>query len=207
MPKTAIDKILLRELKTVAQGLGQTFSPFCEVVVHDLTNPQNSILCIENNLSGRKVGDPATELGLARVKDPGYPAIVANYANQFADGRKAKSTSIGIRDGSGKYVAALCLNVDLTLFDSFQAMMSKFANLSEKQIHETLGTSHADVLRKTIDEFAAMRATTPRALQPADRRRLLKELKSAGHLDIRHGAEIAAAHMGVSRATVYSDSR
>lgn len=207
MAKTAIDKVMQQQLQTVAQGLGQTFSPFCEVVVHDLTNPKHAILCIENNLSGRQVGQPATELGLARIKDPDYPAVVANYANQFADGRKVKSTSIGIKDGSGRYVAALCLNIDLTLFDGFHSMLSMFANISHGKVEEALDVSHADALRRKIDEFAAMKATTARGLKPADRRTLLKELKTTGQLDIRRGAEIAAAHMGVSRATVYSDSR
>ncbi|GAB7547468.1 hypothetical protein CS8_071580 [Cupriavidus sp. 8B] len=60
---------LLEQLKQVAQGLGETLAPFCEVVVHDLLYPQQAILAIHNNLSGRQVGDPATELGLARIAD------------------------------------------------------------------------------------------------------------------------------------------
>lgn len=114
--KTTSNKHLLAELKNIAEGLGKTFAPFCEVVLHDLTHPKNAILAIENNLSGRRIGQPATELGLARIQDPDYPAVISNYANQFADGRKVKSTSIGIRNEAGDYVAAICLNVDLTLF-------------------------------------------------------------------------------------------
>ncbi|MFW1841297.1 PAS domain-containing protein, partial [Acinetobacter gyllenbergii] len=51
------DKHLLTQLDTIAKGLSETLSPFCEVVVHDLTNPEHAILSIHNNLSGRKVGD------------------------------------------------------------------------------------------------------------------------------------------------------
>ena len=83
----------------MAQGRAATFAPGCEVVVHDLMHPRHAILSIHNNLSGRKVGDPATELGLARISDPQFPQLISNYANQFPDGRQAKSTSIGIRDG------------------------------------------------------------------------------------------------------------
>src|SRR5215472_9311230 len=107
--------VLFDQLKQIAQGLGETFAPFCEVVLHDLTDPKNAIVAIHNNLSGRKVGQPATELGLARIDDPDYAQLISNYANAFTDGRQAKSTSIGIKDASGTYVAALCLNVDLTL--------------------------------------------------------------------------------------------
>ena len=82
---------LLEQVKQIAQGLGETFAPFCEIVVHDLMHPEHAILALHNNLSGRTVGDPATELGQARIADPEYPQIIANYANQFADGRQAKS--------------------------------------------------------------------------------------------------------------------
>jgi len=102
---------LLEQLDQIAKGLGETFAPFCEVVVHDLQDPAHAIHAIHNNLSGRKIGDPATELGLARIADPQYPQVLANYANRFPDGRQAKSTSIGIKDSKGIYVAALCMNL------------------------------------------------------------------------------------------------
>jgi predicted transcriptional regulator YheO len=46
-------------------------------------------------------------------------------------------------------------------------------------------------------------ATTPRALKAQDRRALLQELKAAGLLDVRRSMETVAAHLGVSRASVY----
>lgn len=33
------DSILLEQLSTIAEGLGETFAPFCEVVIHDLKKP------------------------------------------------------------------------------------------------------------------------------------------------------------------------
>ena len=198
---------LFTQLQRIAEGLGKTFAPFCEVVVHDLTHPKNAILAIENNLSGRNIGLPATELGLARIQDPDYPAVIANYANQFADGRKVKSTSIGIKNEAGDYVAALCLNVDLTLFGGIQAAIAQFTAIESSAVTETLDAANADRIRQTIDDFAAARATTSRALKPADRKQLVQDIKRAGYLEIRRGAEIAAAHLGVSRATVYNDAK
>jgi predicted transcriptional regulator YheO len=206
MPKKS-NPHLLNELQNIAVGLGKTLAPFCEVVVHDLTHPKNAILSIENNLSGRRVGQPATELGLARIQDPNYPAVITNYGNQFADGRKVKSTSIGIRDEQGRYVAALCLNVDLTLFSGFQTALSRFTSIETDTITETLDAAHASRICQYIDEFAASRAATARSLKSSDRKDLVRSIRKAGYLDIRRGAEIAAAHMGVSRATVYNDTK
>src|ERR1700730_5848410 len=120
---------LLEQLKSVARGVSETFAPFCEVVVHDLRDPKHAIVAIENNLSGRKIGDPATELGLARIADHTYPELLTNYPNQFAEGRQVKSTSICGRIPHGSYIAAVCLNVDLTLFQGIQNALSQFSQV------------------------------------------------------------------------------
>ncbi|KAB1070319.1 transcriptional regulator [Methylobacterium planeticum] len=201
-------EVLMDQLKQIAQGLGETFAPFCEVVLHDLTDPQHAILAIHNNLSARAVGEPATELGLARIADPDYPTILTNYPNAFADGRQAKSTSIGIKDARGTYVAALCLNVDLTLFHNLQSVIGQFTRVdAQGGARESLKPAGADAIRARIDRFAAGRATTPRALRAEERRALLRELKGAGCLEVRRAAEVIAAHLGVSRATVYADAK
>jgi predicted transcriptional regulator YheO len=201
-------EVLFAQLKELARGLGDTFAPFCEVVVHDLTDPGNAIVAIHNNLSGREVGQPATELGLARIADPDYPQVIANYANTFADGRQAKSTSVGIKDASGTYVAALCLNIDLTLFQGLQSAIGQFTKIDAKGgPGETLNPANVDAIRARIDQFAAQHATTPRALKTEQRRILLRELKDAGCMQVRRSSEVIAAHLGVSRATVYSDTK
>jgi predicted transcriptional regulator YheO len=50
-------------------------------------------------------------------------------------------------------------------------------------------------------------ASTPRTLKPEERRSLLKELKAAGLLEVRRAMDTIAVHLGVSRATVYSDAK
>jgi predicted transcriptional regulator YheO len=203
--RTDTQRLLLDQLMQVAEGLGATFAPFCEVAVHDLLDPKHAILAIHNNLSGRDVGSPATELGLMRILDPDYAQVVANYPNRFADGRQAKSTSIGIKDEDGQYIAALCMNVDLSLFHSLQSAMGQFVAMDANAVpRESLDPAGADAIRARIDQIAARLATTPRALRADDRRALLKELKEAGLLDVRKSMETVAAHLGISRASAYS---
>jgi predicted transcriptional regulator YheO len=203
--RTDDQRLILSQLKQVAEGLAATFAPFCEVVVHDLLDPKQAILAIHNNLSGREVGSPTTELGLARILDSDYPQVIANYPNRFADGRQAKSTSIGIKDSEGRYIAALCMNVDLTLFRSLQSAMSQFIAVDTTSAPpESLDPASADAIRERIDQFAARLATTPRALKADERRALIRELKTVGLLDVRRSMETVAAHLGISRASAYS---
>lgn len=202
--KTREQQLLLDQLKQVAEGLGATFAPFCEVVVHDLLDPKHAILAVHNNLSGRSIGSAATELGLARIINPDYPQVIANYANQFADGRPVKSTSIGIKDSDGHYIAALCMNLDLTLFKGLQNAMSQFVAVDADVIHrESLDPANAGAIRESIDRYAARLVKTPRTLKVDERRDLLKSLKADGLLEVRRSMEIVAAYLGVSRASVY----
>ncbi|MFG3255109.1 transcriptional regulator [Streptomyces sp. NPDC048172] len=196
------------QLQQVAQGLAATFAPFCEVVVHDLRDPEHAIVAIENNLSGRAVGDPATELGLARLADDAYPQVLANYPNRFADGRRAKSTSVGIKDEDGRYAAALCLNVDMTVFDGIGNVLERFGRYDGAAAPgESLDPANTEGIRARIDAFAAQQATTPRALRTEQRRALVRQLKTQGFMEVRRSAETIADHLGVSRATVYADAK
>ncbi|MBE0629748.1 MAG: transcriptional regulator [Burkholderia vietnamiensis] len=198
---------LIEQVLRIAEGLGAMFAPFTEVVVHDLRTPEHAILAIHNNLSGRAVGDPATELGLARIADDDFPQVLANYANRFADGRTAKSTSIGIKDSSGHYVAALCLNADVTLFRGFRGMLNQFCSVEGAPVADTLDPAGADAIRQRTDAFATRLASTPRDLKTDQRRELMQMLKADGFLEVRRAMEIVAQHLGVSRATVYNDAK
>ena len=196
---------LIEQVSHIADGVAQTFAPFCEVVVHDLRDPAHAVLAIHNRLSGRAAGDPATELGLARIADSAFAQVLANYPNQFADGRPAKSTSIGIKDANGDYVAALCLNVDLTLFRSMQGILEQFTATGDAPLRESLEPSNADAIRRRIDAYAARLASMPQLLKAGERRALMRELKEGGFLDVRRAMDVAAAHLGISRATAYND--
>lgn len=206
MPKND-ENSLLSQLDTIAKGLSETFSPFCEVVVHDLKDPEHAIMSIHNNLSGREAGQPATELGLARIASPDFPEIIANYGNQFADGRPVKSTSIGIKDEKGNYVSALCLNVDMTLFRGMQSALARFTETESSPVREHLDPGSTEVIRQRIDDFAAKRATTARALKTEDRKVLIQQLRKEGLLNVRKSMDTVAQHLGVSRATAYLYAR
>ncbi|MFF7355688.1 MULTISPECIES: helix-turn-helix transcriptional regulator [Streptomyces] len=201
------DEHLIRETEKIAVALGRMFPGLCEVVLHDLRQPRHAIRTIENNLSGRRVGDSATELGLARIEDPDYPSVIQNYPNQFPDGRPAKSTSIGIKNAAGQYIAALCLNLDVSVLSSVTLALSNLmATETEhgEQSLETLRDRNTRELRRAVQAHAAERAATPRSLSREDKRTLVRQLQRDGYFDSRDAAQTIADLLGVSRATVYN---
>ncbi|GAB3275486.1 helix-turn-helix transcriptional regulator [Kineosporia babensis] len=207
------DEHLIAEAERIAVAIGRMFPGVCEVVLHDLREPDNAIRAIENNLSGRRVGDSATELGLRRIADPDFPSVVQNYPNQFPDGRPAKSTSIGLKNSQGRYIAALCLNLDvstlspmaLTLANLVATQTTTLSNPSSSHaVQETLRDRTDRELRSSVDAFAARLSSTPRALGREHKKDLVRQLHQAGFFESGSTAQTIADLLGVSRATVYN---
>jgi len=202
-----LDEHLIVEAEKIAVAIGRMFPGLCEVVFHDLRQPEHAIRMIENNLSGRRAGDSATELGLRRIADPDYPSVIQNYPNQFPDGRPVKSTSIGIKNAEGRYIAALCLNLDVS---TISPMTLTLANLVATEAEhrgeaiETLRDRTARELRNVIEGFAAAQASTPRGLGRTAKRDLVRQLHRDGYFASKSSTETIADLLGVSRSTVYN---
>jgi predicted transcriptional regulator YheO len=175
------------------------------VVLHDLRHPDCAITQIENNLSGRKVGGPATELGLARIADPEFPDVLVNYPNTFSDGRPVKSTSIGLKDSEGKFVAALCINIDISYLNSIVSYIEGFTRTSrpDVSVSESFAKPATETIPNIIYSFAASRNKDPRALSSDERRALVTQLAEQGLLERRGAADQIAKLIGASRSSIY----
>ncbi|MGM9463351.1 helix-turn-helix transcriptional regulator [Streptomyces murinus] len=207
MDSGAADEHLVQEAEKIAVALGRMFPGLCEVVLHDLRDPDRSIRAIENNLSGRQVGDPATELGLSRIADPAFPDVVQNYPNRFPDGRPAKSTSIGVKNAEGRYIAALCLNLDVSVLSPMALTLANLVATDSGHGDtplETLRDRHARELRRAVEEFSAERGAPPRSLGRTDKKALVQQLNRDGYFESRDAARTIADLLGVSRATIYN---
>ena len=102
--KTIEHQYVLDQLQQIAHGLGETFAPFCEVVVHDLTKPDHAILAIHNNLSGREIGDPMTELGPEATADP--PIQTSHWYHPAYPTSSARCNALGFIH----HTAPICQN-------------------------------------------------------------------------------------------------
>ncbi len=204
-PVISEHELLLREASKIVEALGRTLAPFCEVVLHDLTHPDHAIVRIENNISQRHVGDTATELGLARISDPGMPDQIVNYVNKLPDGRPLKSTSIGLRDSEGKFIAAICLNLDVGFFGDVVSYIQEFTRATPLTlgISEFTDTSGRPTLEEAVRQFAAKRNVQPRGLSATQRHELLAELRETGMLELRNALTRVASMIGVSRTAIY----
>ena len=64
---------LLQQYIKLTEFLGLALGPDYEVVLHDLTNKDHSIIAIANShISGRKLGAPLTNMSLSILRDKSY---------------------------------------------------------------------------------------------------------------------------------------
>ena len=95
-------QILFENLSRLALALEKQFGPDCEVVVHDLSRPENSIVCIAGNVTGRRIGGPLTDFVLGLLENDEHPDDTIGYSARTGDGRTLKSSTIFINDEKGR---------------------------------------------------------------------------------------------------------
>ncbi len=108
--------------RDIVDGIGQTFAGTgIEIVLHDTRNPLQSVVAIQNPISGRRLGDSTTNFGLELIKN--YSVVdrrasnFVGYGLKLKDGRGIKSSTIPLFDETFGLVGFICLNVDISKLD------------------------------------------------------------------------------------------
>ena len=103
----------LANYRRIVRLIGDSFPDTgIEIILHDLTNPATALSCIKNNVTGRNIGSPATNLVFDLKTRRELSQDKLNYELNIG-ARKFKCTTIPIfRDPDG-LVGAVCINVDV----------------------------------------------------------------------------------------------
>lgn len=109
--------VFLENFKRIVRLIGDSFPDTgMEILLHDLTNPSKALCYIKNNVTGRSVEAPATNLVLDLKIRKQNNEDKLNYGLTIG-ARRFKCTTIPIyRDGHG-LVGAICINVDVNYMD------------------------------------------------------------------------------------------
>jgi predicted transcriptional regulator YheO len=107
---------ILQQYIPVAEVIAKSFGHDCEVVLHDLTVPQSSVVyTVNNHVTGRQVGQSFNHLVTDVLLSQNFTNdFSANYYFHSDDGRLIKSSTLLIRDQDKKVMGALCINIDTT---------------------------------------------------------------------------------------------
>jgi predicted transcriptional regulator YheO len=199
---------LIDSLKILVDGIAGTFGPRCEVVLHDLSKLDRSIVKIANgHVTGRSVGGSITDQGLKDLKK-GDNDLLLNYRSVTTQGRPLKSSTIVFRDGRGKPTAAVCINVDVTDILAFNSQIRDMFGVTESvQSGEQGETFQKDVV-STLDDMAgkAIRGIGKQvqSLSREERMDIVRDLDNQGFFLIKGAIKILASKLKLSKFTIYN---
>ncbi|HGM5578869.1 TPA: transcriptional regulator [Pseudomonas putida] len=207
--------LTLTVLKAALQALGSVAPRNLEILLHDLDNPEHSVIAIVNgHLSGRRVGSPilaAPEqdqgfkalMHASRAQDGCEPVVLPDYPTTLK-GRTLRSATAIFRDSAGHPFASLCVNTDITGLDAAMAFLQHFQPLGALP---ATSSSH-----DAADMTLLMSEIIQDSLQRSGRGRMNKQAKveavrvmqERGLFIVKGGVEKAADALGVTRYTIYN---
>ena len=127
--------------KRLAHALALQFGSGCEVVVHDLetADPSHSIVAIENgHVTGRRLGDGPSHVVLEALHAGDHKLEDRlSYLTKTADGKVLKSSTVFIRDESGRAVGIFALNFDITVLRAAGEIIGLFQFAPEPTHNQT----------------------------------------------------------------------
>jgi predicted transcriptional regulator YheO len=100
----------------IVNCIADLLGPKAEVVLHDVSHPDHSIIMIRNGqVTGRTVGAPLTDLGFYMLRESDHRIeTLGIYQSKTDDGKLLQCNAANLRDARGKIEAILCINIDIT---------------------------------------------------------------------------------------------
>ncbi|MEE1923611.1 PAS domain-containing protein [Pseudomonas sp. 148P] len=210
-------QLVLDVLHATVRMLGTVLGRNTEVVLHDLTRPEHSVLAIVNgHLSGRQVGSPILAgprhdrgfdavLHAALEKHSQTPVVIGNYPTLGHDGKAFRSATAVFRDSSGEPFASLCVNTDLSGIAAAQACLEQLLATAEEPVPAPRESPDLEQLMTRIIDGSLQDARRQGVrFGKAQKLDAVRQMHDGGLFIVKGAVEKAAAALGVSRYTIYN---
>ncbi len=207
----------LEALKPIMRGLAKTFAPLCEVVLHDLSRPEASVVAVENNtVTNRREGQTIGPHILRIIRSPDFHEdMLVKYRSLGDENKPIKSTTMPVRDENGELIGALCVNFDLRPFLNQLHVLEEFTQVQNllpprDKVVTIKNADVADILDHLIS--SAIEAVGKKASQLSREEKIgiARNLDRQGVFRIKNSMELLAKRLNISRSILYeylSDSR
>ncbi|MEG1548090.1 MAG: helix-turn-helix transcriptional regulator [Clostridia bacterium] len=199
---------MLDMLGRLSKAVSCQFGANCEVVVHDLTtgDPEKTIAAIENgHVSNRKVGMGPSHIVLEAMKaKSGELNDHYNYLTKTADGRILRSSTVYIKDETGKAVGIFSINYDLTDLMMTQSVINSLVQNGLSDEPERIPTNVNELLDDLLSQSVQLIGKPVAMMSKDDKVRAIGFLNDAGAMLITKSGDRIAKYFGISKYTLYS---
>lgn len=204
-------------LKQLAHGLAVQFGSSCEVVIHDLTGKDldSSIVYIENgHVSDRKTGDGPSGIVLETLRsDPSKVKDRLAYLTKADDGRILKSSTMYIRNETGRIAYIFSLNYDITPLLAVENTVRDLIKTGQEQQSGIRSAGSPprkithnvnELLDQLIDQAIAEVGKPVALMNKDDKVAVVQYLNNAGAFLITKSGDKVSSLLGISKFTLYS---
>lgn len=192
----------------IANLIAKTFGKDCEVVIHDLSIPQNSVVfTVNNHVTGRQIGQSFEHLVkqvlLSKNFDGDY---TANYMTVTEDGREIKSSTALIRDAEGKIIGALCINYNLKNMSNIMEFLGEFMNIEQEKEKPEKDVEPFNNVMEIVDDLIdkIIDNDNVETLKRKEKIDLIQFMDKKGIFLIKGAIDKVAEKLNISKVTVYS---
>ncbi|MBI0136228.1 MULTISPECIES: helix-turn-helix transcriptional regulator [Bifidobacterium] len=203
----------LEEVFPLAEFIADSFGPMAEIVVHDITRPENSIVFIRNGqLSGRSLGDGITDqtLQLAIRADQDGADFVSDYRGRRLNKHEFRVSSYLIRNQEQTVIGLLCISINITELQQAAHVLQTLSSIDSDDVQISTETSRRhvseepaeNIRRITRDEVRQFNIPMDK-LTKQDRLDIIRNIKDRGIFLIKGAVGIVAPELKISIPTLY----
>ncbi len=193
-------------LRQMADGIAAQFGQHCEVVIHDVTVMNHSIVYIVNgHVSGRKVGDGASRVVIEQALcTDAQPRDELCYLTRTPDGKILKSSSLYIRNSRGTVTAVFSINYDVTGLMMLRREVDEALDVGGKKREPEKIINVNDVLDELIEQSVELVGKPVSVMTKEDKIRAIRFLNQSGAFLVTKSGDKVAKYFGISKYTLYA---
>lgn len=201
---------ILTLYKTLVPFIANLLGPSSEVLLHDVSNPEHSVVAISNgHLSGRGIGSPLTDFARELIASNAYSdqPYLTNYSGS-CKGRSFTSSTYFIKN-EDVIIGMLCINRDMHLISDFSRIVEALKthynlNAPSNDVIELLDETPVDqiihsMIQKAINDYGI----SSTRLSKNERISIVQRLKELGAFNIKGAVGEIAGQLHVSEPTLY----
>jgi predicted transcriptional regulator YheO len=190
-------------MEGLAAYLGEAF----EIVLHDLTDYDHSIIKIINGFhSGRAEGAPVTDFALSMLEQIENNGAASgpfiSYTSKSKYGKPVRSTTMVIFGEQGRAIGLLCIN--LYLDSPLSSLLHTFSLVSQSNFVTEHFTSDSDeLIVQALEQARAAVEADSAVPQSQKNKEIVTILYHQGIFKLKNAVQAISEDMGISKNTVY----
>jgi len=204
----------IKKYITIVDFLGEVLGKNTEIIVHDLSNLENSVVySINSHISNRKEGDTITDLLLDFLQNESKnnTNFICRYNSKTINNKILYSSTYFIRDDDMNLIGSICLNSDYSDLEQSLNMINSFLpNFKTKEIKketiaikENLNSNSQELTLNKINSILEEFPTDPKRMTPDEKSEVIANLNKSGVFLIKGAVEKVATELFMSESSIY----